>query len=157
MYSTTIPLTDPHGRGKDILHTVHMRLIFNRLFDYGKICSSVHRTDHVTLIENKRSQNTANPAVLSLKIIKKYTMREINVNILTVVNVCIFLNILKSTKDNYIFCTDEGRDVVSVSRPPRDVLTSRLGESAQHLGLVSVSDLCVAGVLLFYCIVRLIS
>ena len=37
---------------------------------------------------------------------------------------------------------------VSVSRPSRDVLTSRLGlvsESAQRLGLVSVSDLCVSG------------
>ena len=36
---------------------------------------------------------------------------------------------------------------VSVSRPSRDILTSwsRLGQSAQRLVLVSVSDLCVSG------------
>jgi len=37
---------------------------------------------------------------------------------------------------------------VSVSRPPRDVLMSRLGQNAQRLGLVSVSDLCVSGLIL---------
>jgi len=47
------------------------------------------------------------------------------------------------TQYNYQGC-GLGLDV-SVSRLSRDVLTSRLGQSAQRLGLVSVSDLCVSG------------
>ena len=49
-----------------------------------------------------------------------------------------------------LFTTSQGCGLgldVSVSRLSRDVLTSRsrLGQSAQRLGLVSVSDLCVSG------------
>jgi len=56
------------GRAKDILHTAHKKWILSRLVDCGKTCSSVHQTDHVTLMENtKYTKHNYSPSLVNLK------------------------------------------------------------------------------------------